>query len=49
MAALCRDLGLAVEAGDALELLRGLPDGSLGGILAAQLIEHLSLDHSPSW
>lgn len=44
MAKYCRELGLEVAAGDALEYLRGLEDNSLGGILAAQVIEHLSLD-----
>ena len=42
MAAYCNERGLKVEASDALEYLRKLPDGSLGGILAAQVIEHLT-------
>ena len=44
MAAFCQERGLEVVEGDAVEYLRGLPDNSLGGILAAQLIEHLQLD-----
>lgn len=44
MAELCRERGLKVQAGDALAYLRDLPDASLGGILAAQVIEHLTLD-----
>jgi SAM-dependent methyltransferase len=38
----CRAKGLQrVEVGDAAEYLEGLPDGSLGAVFAAQLIEHL--------
>ena len=37
----CRARGLDVTAGDALEVLRGLPDESLGGLIAVQVIEHL--------
>jgi SAM-dependent methyltransferase len=33
--------GLEVEQGDALAYLDQLPDGSLGGIFAAQVVEHL--------
>ena len=44
MVAECRELDLEVAEGDALEYLRSLPDASLGGILAAQLIEHLTVD-----
>ncbi len=44
MAAYCQKQGLEVAEGDAIEYLRGLPDASLGGVLAAQLIEHLPLD-----
>jgi SAM-dependent methyltransferase len=44
MVAFCQKQGLDVVEGDAIEFLRGLPDASLGGILAAQLIEHLPLD-----
>jgi O-antigen chain-terminating methyltransferase len=42
MVARCREAGLAVEAGDALGQLAALPDGSLGGLFCAQVIEHLS-------
>jgi SAM-dependent methyltransferase len=41
MVARCRALGLDVEQGDANEHLSGLPDGSLGTIFSAQVIEHL--------
>jgi O-antigen chain-terminating methyltransferase len=44
MVAFCNGRGLEVAENDAVEYLRGLPDASLGGILAAQLIEHLELD-----
>jgi SAM-dependent methyltransferase len=41
MVAYARGEGLAVEQGDAIGYLEGVPDGSLGGIFAAQLVEHL--------
>ena len=41
MAAFCRGQGLDVEEGDALAYLDGLDEGSLGGIFAAQFVEHL--------
>ncbi len=44
MVAACREMGLDVAEGDALEHLRGLPEASLGGILMAQVIEHLTSD-----
>jgi len=44
MVAACRERGLEVAEGDALEHLRGLPEASLGGILMAQVIEHLTTD-----
>jgi SAM-dependent methyltransferase len=37
----CRDRGLEVELGDLLGFLKALPDGSVGGIFAAQVAEHL--------
>jgi SAM-dependent methyltransferase len=37
----CRDRGLDAVEGDALTYLRSLPDGSLGGLIAAQVVEHL--------
>jgi O-antigen chain-terminating methyltransferase len=36
-----RSQGLSVELGDAVGHLEGIEDGSLGGIFAAQLVEHL--------
>ncbi|MDQ5910582.1 MAG: hypothetical protein QG599_2679, partial [Pseudomonadota bacterium] len=39
-----RAQGLAVEEGDAVDSLRGWPDGSLGAVTAFHLIEHLPLD-----
>ncbi len=41
MVAACRAKGLRAEAGDAVNYLRGLPDESLGGLFAAQVVEHL--------
>jgi len=41
MVGYCRERGLAVEQGDLLAYVRGLPDRSVGGIFAAQVIEHL--------
>jgi O-antigen chain-terminating methyltransferase len=37
----CREKGLEVIQGDALAYLESLPDDSLGGVFAAQVIEHL--------
>jgi 2-polyprenyl-3-methyl-5-hydroxy-6-metoxy-1,4-benzoquinol methylase len=37
----CRQQGLDASVSDALSYLRSLPDGSLGGLIAAQVIEHL--------
>jgi len=41
MVEVCRGKGLQAEIGDALAYLGGLPDGSLGGLFAAQVVEHL--------
>lgn len=41
----CRQRGLDATEGDALAYLQGLPDGSLGGIFAAQVVEHLEPDY----
>jgi SAM-dependent methyltransferase len=41
MAEGCRARGLDVAEADAVGYLAGLPDGSLGGIFAAQVVEHL--------
>jgi SAM-dependent methyltransferase len=41
MVARCREAGLTVEQADALAALEATPDGSLGGIFCAQVIEHL--------
>ena len=41
MVDVCRGKKLEAEAGDALTYLRGLPDASLGGLFAAQVVEHL--------
>jgi O-antigen chain-terminating methyltransferase len=40
----CRLRGLDVAEGDALEYLAGQPDGSIGGLLAIQVVEHLQAD-----
>jgi O-antigen chain-terminating methyltransferase len=41
MVDVCREQGLRAETGDALTFLRAQPDGSLGGLFAAQVVEHL--------
>ena len=41
MVAFARGEGLVVEQADALTYLDGVPDASLGGIFAAQVVEHL--------
>jgi SAM-dependent methyltransferase len=41
MVAVCRDKGIAATKADALSYLRGVPAGSLGGLFAAQVVEHL--------
>ncbi len=41
MVAYSRGEGLEVEQADALAYLEGLPEGSLGGVFAAQVVEHL--------
>src|SRR5207249_326217 len=45
MVAYCRANGLAVEQADAAAYLETLGDGSLGGIFAAHLIEHVEIDY----
>ena len=42
MVAHCRAAGLAAEQADALATLAALPDGALGGVFCAQVIEHLA-------
>ena len=41
MVDVCREKGLDATNADALTYLRAQPDGSLGGLFAAQVIEHL--------
>jgi SAM-dependent methyltransferase len=41
----CRQRGLDASEGDALTCLQGLDDESLGGIFAAQVVEHLQPDY----
>jgi SAM-dependent methyltransferase len=36
----CRRAGLAVEVGDALEVLAARPPGTLGAVVAFQVVEH---------
>jgi O-antigen chain-terminating methyltransferase len=45
MVEVCRAQGLDAVEGDALGYLRTLPDGSLGGLFAAQVAEHLEPDY----
>ena len=42
MVDVCREKGLDATVADALAYLRGLPDASLGGLFAAQVVEHLA-------
>jgi len=42
MVAAARERGLGVDQSDAVAYLESLPDGSLGGIMASQVVEHLS-------
>jgi O-antigen chain-terminating methyltransferase len=44
MVAYCRAAGFAAEQADALAYLNALPDGALGGIFSAQVIEHIPPD-----
>jgi len=44
MAARGSEKGLDIAVGDLLGHLEALPDGSLGGLFAAQVIEHMSTD-----
>ncbi|MCA1586051.1 MAG: class I SAM-dependent methyltransferase [Acidobacteria bacterium] len=41
----CRARGLDVSESDALRYLSGLPDESLGGFIATQVVEHLTPDY----
>jgi len=45
MAAVCRERGLQATSGDALGYLLAQPDASLGGLFAAQVVEHLEPDY----
>jgi SAM-dependent methyltransferase len=45
MASVCRERGLQVEQADALGYLRALPDRSLGGLIAIQVVEHFQPDY----
>jgi len=45
MAAVSRSRGLDATSGDALSYLLAQPDGSLGGLFAAQVVEHLEPDY----
>jgi O-antigen chain-terminating methyltransferase len=40
----CRGRDLTATTGDALEFLEALPDGALGGLFSAQVVEHLPPD-----
>jgi SAM-dependent methyltransferase len=45
MVEVCRARGLDVAERDAVSYLEGLADGSLGGLFAAQVVEHLRPDY----
>ncbi|HEX2445483.1 MAG TPA: class I SAM-dependent methyltransferase [Vicinamibacterales bacterium] len=40
----CRSRGLTADHGDVVEYIEGLPDESIGGLFAAQVVEHLPPD-----
>ena len=44
MVARCRQKGLAVDEADLFSWLRAQPEGSLGGVTAYQVVEHLPAD-----
>lgn len=45
MVEVCRERGLDVAEGDAVSYLESLPDGALGGLISAQVVEHLEPDY----
>ena len=45
MVEVCQARGLEVAEGDALGYLDSIPDGSLGGLIATQVIEHFRSDY----
>jgi O-antigen chain-terminating methyltransferase len=45
MTELCKARGLDVAEGDALQYMQLLADGSLGGLFAGQVVEHLQPDY----
>ena len=45
MVAECRSRGLEAQHGDAVSHLASLPDGALGGLFAAQVVEHLEPEY----
>jgi O-antigen chain-terminating methyltransferase len=45
MVRVCREKGLDVTSADALRFLEALPEKSLGGLISAQVIEHIPSDH----
>ena len=45
MVAVCHERGLEADEGDALAYLTACPDDSLGGLFAAQVVEHLQPDY----
>lgn len=45
MVEVCRSKGFDASEGDAVSYLRSVADGSLGGLFAAQVIEHLQPDY----
>ena len=45
MVEVCLERGLEAAQGDALEYVTSLPDASLGGLIAVQVVEHLQPDY----
>ncbi|HPQ40997.1 MAG TPA: class I SAM-dependent methyltransferase [bacterium] len=49
MVAICRQKDLSVVQGDGVRGLEALPENSLGGVFAAQVVEHLSTAELNRW
>ncbi len=45
MVAVCQERGLEVEEGDAVRYLDALPDATIGGLIATQVVEHFRSDY----
>ena len=45
MVAVCQERELEVEEGDAVQYLAALPDATIGGLIATQVVEHFKSDY----